>query len=173
MIFKETTPYGETIVYMNGHLLYKRWPNGRSMIMEKYSFGTTDTDRDRGSYEGQSQREIARLAIAQLSDEPDGDGMSGRAAALLCTVMESLVAREGKFSVDLLTHALSLEELLEAAYGSRRKQVGYELAERTAAYLESLPDFDMICWHEQSRSTIAHHLRVTDQIRSALALIAA
>lgn len=50
MVYKETSATGEVFVYMNGFLLYKRWPTGASILFEKYGVPTRNTDRDRGSY---------------------------------------------------------------------------------------------------------------------------
>lgn len=41
MIHKETTATGETYVYM-------KWPNGSSILFEKYGIPTRNTDRDNG-----------------------------------------------------------------------------------------------------------------------------
>lgn len=49
-IYKEVTPSGETLVYMNGALLYKKWSAGHSLVFEKYGIQTSNSDRDRGSY---------------------------------------------------------------------------------------------------------------------------
>lgn len=55
MTHKETMPTGEVLIYMNGSLLYKKWPSGASILFEKYGPPTRNTDRDRGSYRGVSQ----------------------------------------------------------------------------------------------------------------------
>jgi hypothetical protein len=52
LVHKSKSPFGDTIIFMNGIPLYKTWPNGRSMLFEKYGPNTTDTDRDRGHYGG-------------------------------------------------------------------------------------------------------------------------
>lgn len=50
MVYKETSNTGETLVYMNGALLYKKWPDGSSILFEKYGIPTRNTDRDSGRY---------------------------------------------------------------------------------------------------------------------------
>lgn len=50
MIVKHVTESGELYVYMNGSLLYKKWPNGASVLFEKYGPVTYKSDGDRGSY---------------------------------------------------------------------------------------------------------------------------
>lgn len=50
MIHKETTPTGELLVYMNGSLLYKKWPTGGSILFEAYGPPTRKADRDNGRY---------------------------------------------------------------------------------------------------------------------------
>ena len=50
MVYKETTKTGEVYVYMNGTLLYKKYPNGNSILFEKYGIPTRNTDRDVGHY---------------------------------------------------------------------------------------------------------------------------
>lgn len=50
MIYKETSATGELYVYINGEFVYKRWPNGSSILFEKWGPNTRDSDRDRGSY---------------------------------------------------------------------------------------------------------------------------
>lgn len=44
MIYKKTSSTGELYVYMNGVLLYKRWPTGVSVIFEKYGPNTWNTE---------------------------------------------------------------------------------------------------------------------------------
>ena len=51
MIYKRTYSFGDFIVFMNGRALYKRWPDGSSMIFESYGPNTTNRDRDRGRYQ--------------------------------------------------------------------------------------------------------------------------
>lgn len=51
-IHKEVSSTGELYVYMNGTLLYKKWPTGASIVFEKYGIPTSNTDRDRGHYGG-------------------------------------------------------------------------------------------------------------------------
>lgn len=41
---------GELYVYMNGSLLYKKWPDGSSILFEKYGMPTRSEDRDRDDY---------------------------------------------------------------------------------------------------------------------------
>ncbi|WP_353194585.1 hypothetical protein [Pusillimonas noertemannii] len=50
MIYKETTASGETLIYMNGALLYKKYPSGDSVLFEKYGPPTRKADRDAGHY---------------------------------------------------------------------------------------------------------------------------
>lgn len=50
MVYKEITKSGELYVYMNGTLLYKKWPDGSSILFEKYGIPTRNTDRDNGKY---------------------------------------------------------------------------------------------------------------------------
>lgn len=50
MIHKHTTKDGETYVYMNGSLLYKKYANGASVLFEKHGIPTRNTDRDAGRY---------------------------------------------------------------------------------------------------------------------------
>lgn len=46
MIYKEISSTGELYVWMNGHLLYKKWPDGSSILFEKYGPPTRNVDRD-------------------------------------------------------------------------------------------------------------------------------
>jgi hypothetical protein len=46
MIYKEISSTGELYVYMNGSLLYKKWPSGTSVLFEKYGPPTWSSDRD-------------------------------------------------------------------------------------------------------------------------------
>lgn len=50
MIRKRISATGELYVFMNGQLLYKKWNDGTSMIVESYGINTRNDDRDRGSY---------------------------------------------------------------------------------------------------------------------------
>lgn len=60
MIHKKKTPDGETFIYMNGALLYKKWPDGSSAIFEKYGAPTRNTDRDAGV--SATEQEVRRWA---------------------------------------------------------------------------------------------------------------
>lgn len=50
MIYKETSATGELYIYMNGELLYKKWPDQSSILFEKWEPNTRNTDRDKGTY---------------------------------------------------------------------------------------------------------------------------
>lgn len=45
MIYKEVSSTGELFVWMNGVLLYKKWPSGVSIVFEKYGPTTWSFDR--------------------------------------------------------------------------------------------------------------------------------
>ena len=171
MIHKETTPFGETLVYMNGYLLYKRWPNGRSLVMEKYSFGTYDTDRDRGRYEDRQEhpasREAARLAADSLSRGKDVR-LGEAPALLLCCAMELVVARHGKFSMELLKCELALGSLLDGAFGKDSSSLDRSVSGKIGEYLESLPGFDPALWQQQVDETLSFHRSVVDEITASL-----
>lgn len=57
MIHKTISSTGELYVYSNGELIYKRWPNQTSVIIEKYGINTTNADRDRGKYANLERRD--------------------------------------------------------------------------------------------------------------------
>lgn len=50
MVLKNLSPNGELYIWMNGKLLYKKYPDGSSCLFELYGIPTRNTDRDRGHY---------------------------------------------------------------------------------------------------------------------------
>lgn len=50
IVHKEKSEYGEIFIYMNGKLLYKKWPDGNSILFEKYGMPTSKANRDMGHY---------------------------------------------------------------------------------------------------------------------------
>lgn len=180
MIHKEISSTGETYVYMNGHLLYKKWPNGTSALFEKHGFPTRNGDRDRGNYGGPSvsDRELDALSdhplvqMVKSAVEANPGGwlpkeldpvQRRRTEALLIAVAEAFAWRGehgmGETGVAELRDHLNLKRVVDLSDPVRIAFLPERLRRPVRAYLESIPGFRHDLGYEQ-----------TDGVRDAHAL---
>lgn len=178
MIHKETSSTGETYVYMNGHLLYKKWPDGSSILFEKHGFPTRNHDRDRGNYgspsvskrelEAMSEHPIVQMVKSAVEADPNGwlpkeldQAQKRRTEALLIAVVEAFVWRAGhgmgEAGVAELRDHLNIRRVVDLSDPVRIPFLPDRLRRPVRAYLESIPGFRHDRGYEQTETVREEH----------------
>lgn len=179
LIHKETSPFGDWIIFMNGVPLYKKWPDGRSMLFEKYGMPTTDVDRDNGRYGGMSSKTgensavnpfqqrspeaLEKMVATLLADICGSDELVARATRLFTVAFEAVYWKDHEelaaYSLAGLRDHFNLKTLIDLIDPSKYPTMPVEVRAPIREYLHTLPGFRPEMEYKQTQETFDWHAR--------------
>jgi hypothetical protein len=191
LIHKSVSPFGDWIIFLNGKMLYKKWPGGRSVVFEAYGPPTSNHDRDNGTTLTEETAPMAHtveddmLSPSQLyakrfsgmSEETGSDGVpSDKAKALFHSVVSALAwtSEENIAEIDVakIRDHLHLKGMIDLADPGKYPTMPMEVRAPLRGYILSLPGFYEWMGHKQTDETYGAHAVIEGQLTAYLVSIA-
>ncbi len=191
LIHKSISPFGDWIIFMNGKMLYKKWPTGRSLVFEAYGPPTSNHDRDNGTTLTEetismadtvdddmlTPSELHAKRFDGLSDETGSDGKpSDKAKALFNSVVDALAWSSGEDAIELgvgtIRDRLDLKRLIDLADPGKHPTMPMEVRAVVRGYMLSLPGFCEWTGYKQTDETFSAHAVIEAQLTAYMRSIA-
>lgn len=178
LIHKSVSAFGDWIIFMNGRMLYKKWPNGSSMLFEKYGPNTTNADRDNSRTAADVGTEKAEEAMNPFH-ERDPKAVAAMVSSLLVDICGSAndvikatalftVASSAQnwlmdekllayFSFADLRDNLNLKRLIDLNDPAKFPTMPVEVRSPIRQYLYSVPGFRPEMGYKQTAQAFESH----------------
>jgi hypothetical protein len=177
VIHKSVSPFGDWIIFMNGRMLYKKWPGGRSVIFDKYGPPISNNDRDHSStaqapstetsqvtenpYSKRSPETETAMVRSLLEDVCANESLVGRATCLFRIAADGLYWKSdeqlAEFNLAELRDHFNLKTLIDLIDPGQYPTMPVEVRIPIRLYLESLPGFRPEMGYEQPQETFDWH----------------
>lgn len=177
VIHKSVSPYGDWIIFMSGHMLYKKWPDGRSLLFDKWGHPISNRDRDNSisaiaptpenadvtsSPDNQWNRDILIKWVSELLEDVCADEeLIARATKVYEVAADALRWKAdeklSEFGIAELRDNFNLKTLIDLHDPMLHPTMPIEIRRPIRLYLESLPGYQAEMGHKQSQETFDWH----------------
>jgi hypothetical protein len=191
LIHKSVSPFGDWIIFMNGVPLYKKWPNGRSVLFDKYGPPISNTDRDSmphgdpeatptepsamGHVATQEPSPFVKMVVDLLSSRSSDAAFIDRTTRLFVAAADLLnwkdFANHEVFTLNNLRDNLDMGALIEALNFSKYPDIPCEVHLPVSDYLKSIPGYRPDLGLQQSKEVIRWHGASEYEITKVLAAL--